>query len=204
MPKPAEFWNDRFARDEFVYGETPNQFVASAADTWLPRTADVLALGAGEGRNAVHLARQGHSVTALDYSSEGLRKAQRLAEAAGVTVDTILADVRTWTPDRTWDAVVTTFLHLPPENRPGLYRRIQQCLRPGGVLVAEWFRPEQRTDGYTSGGPPDPAMMVTAKELREHFAPAGIEQLDADEPVLKEGMHQGPAATVRFVWRKPE
>jgi SAM-dependent methyltransferase len=204
MPKPAEFWNDRFARDEFVYGETPNQFVASAADTWLPRTADVLALGAGEGRNAVHLARQGHSVTALDYSSEGLRKAQRLAEAAGVTVDTILADVRTWTPDRTWDAVVTTFLHLPSEDRPGLYRRIQQCLRPGGVLVAEWFRPEQRTDGYTSGGPPDPAMMVTAKELREHFAPAGIEQLDADEPVLKEGMHQGPAATVRFVWRKPE
>ena len=204
MPKPAEFWNDRFAKDEFVYGETPNQFVASAADTWLPRTADVLALGAGEGRNAVHLARQGHPVTALDYSSEGLRKTQRLAEAAGVTVDTILADVRTWTPDRTWDAVVTTFLHLPPEDRPALYRRIQQCLRPGGVLVAEWFRPEQRTDGYTSGGPPDPAMMVTAKELREHFAPAGIEQLDADEPVLKEGMHQGPAATVRFVWRKPE
>jgi hypothetical protein len=70
--------------------------------------------------------------------------------------------------------------------------------------VAEWFRPEQRTEGYTSGGPPDPETMVTTDELREHFAAAGIERLDANEPVLKEGMHQGPAATVRFVWRRPQ
>jgi hypothetical protein len=45
---------------------------------------------------------------------------------------------------------------------------------------------------------------VTADELREHFAAAGIERLGANEPVLKEGMHQGPAATVRFVWRRPQ
>lgn len=203
MPKPADFWNDRFAKDEYVYGEAPNAFIATAADQWLSEAAAVLTLGAGEGRNAVHLARQRHTVTALDYAREGLRKTERLAAEMGVDVETLQADVRTWTPGRTWDAVVTTFLHLPPDERPAFYRLIQRCLRPGGVLVAEWFRPEQRTEGYTSGGPPDVRMMVTAEELREHFDPAGIEQLDADEPVLKEGMHQGPAATVRFVWRRP-
>lgn len=201
MPKPAEFWNDRFAKEEYVYGEAPNVFVETAADRWLPENAEVLVLGAGEGRNAVHLARQGHTVTALDYAAEGLRKTERLAAEAGVDVETIQADVRTWTPERTWDAVVTTFLHLPADERPTLYRLIQHCLRPGGVLVAEWFRPEQRTEGYTSGGPPAPAMMVTADELRTHFDAGEIEQLDADEPVLKEGMHRGPAATVRLVWR---
>lgn len=204
MPKPASFWNDRFDTADFVYGAEPNAFVRAAADRWLSGAQDVLALGAGEGRNAVFLAQQGHAVTAVDYAMEGLRKTRRLADEAGVSVDTIEADVRDWTPGRTWDAVVVTFLHLPPADRPALYDRIQECLVPGGGLLAEWFRPEQRTQDYTSGGPPDPDMMVTADELREHFAGVGIKQLAADEPVLEEGMHQGPAATVRFVWRRPQ
>ncbi|WP_233992559.1 SAM-dependent methyltransferase [Salinibacter altiplanensis] len=203
MPKPAAFWNDRFARDEYVYGEAPNQFVASAAETWLPDAAEVLTLGAGEGRNAVHLARQGHAVTAVDYAAEGLRKTHRLAKKAGVAVETMQADVRSWAPPQTWDAVGTTFLHLPPDERPPLYRLIQDSLRPGGLLIAEWFRPEQRTEGYTSGGPPDVDMMVTDEELRDHFAESGIERLEIAEPMLDEGMHEGPGATVRFVWRRP-
>ena len=203
MSKPAAFWNDRFANEEYVYGEAPNCFVASAARTWLPHPEEVLLLGAGEGRNAVHLAREGHTVTAVDYAAEGLRKTERLAREAEVDVERIQADVREWEPVRMWDAVVVTFLHLPADERPGLYRLVQRCVRPGGRLLAEWFRPEQRTDGYTSGGPPDPAMMVTADELREHFAAAGIEHLEAAEPTLSEGMHQGPAATVRLVWRRP-
>ena len=203
MSKPAAFWNDRFADDAYVYGEAPNDFVETAADRWLSEPQDVLALGAGEGRNAVFLARRGHAVTALDYAEEGLRKTRRLAAMAGVEVETIQADVRDWAPERAWDAVVVTFLHLPSEERAQLYDLIQECLRPGGALVAEWFRPEQRTEGYASGGPPDPAMMVTGHELREHFGEDGIEHLEVAEPMLEEGMHRGPAATVRFAWRSP-
>lgn len=203
MPKPASFWNDRFDTADFVYGAKPNAFVRAAADAWLSDAQDVLALGAGEGRNAVFLAKKGHTVTAVDYAAEGLRKTQRLADGAGVSVDTIQADVREWRPDRTWEAVVVTFLHLPSEDRNRLYELIQSILTPGGSLVAEWFRPEQRTEDYTSGGPPDPEMMVTPSELGAHFADEGIEHLEVAQPILEEGMHQGPAATVRFVWRRP-
>ncbi|PQJ34323.1 SAM-dependent methyltransferase [Salinibacter sp. 10B] len=203
MPKPASFWDDRFAADEYVYGVQPNDFIREAAATWLSSPCDVLDLGVGEGRNAVHLARQGHTVTAVDYSAEGLRKTEQLAEREGVSVETLRADVRDWDPDRTWDAVVITFLHLSPSERPDLYALLQHVLRPGGTLIAEWFRPEQRTEGYTSGGPPDVDMMVTVEELRTHFAVDGIEQLERAEPMLDEGMHTGPGATVRFVWRRP-
>lgn len=203
MSKPSTFWDDRFSDDTYVYGVQPNQFIEEAVDTWLPASGDVLALGAGEGRNAVYLARQGHTVTAVDYSAEGLRKTRRLAGEWDVSVDTIQADVRDWTPDRAWDAVVVTFLHLPVPDRPPLYRLIRRLLRPDGLLVAEWFRPEQRTEGYTSGGPPDPDMMVTPEELRTHFAAEGIVHLEEAEPMLEEGMHRGAAATVRFVWRCP-
>lgn len=203
MSKPVSFWDDRFSDEQYVYGIQPNSFVREAVDNWLPGSQEVLALGAGEGRNTVYLARQGHTVTAVDYSAKGLRKTRRLAEEEGVHLDTIQADVRDWAPDRQWDAVVVTFLHLPASERGRLYRLIQRLLHPDGVLVAEWFRPEQRTEGYTSGGPPDSDMMVTREELREHFLHDGIESLEVAEPVLEEGMHRGPAATVRFVWRRP-
>lgn len=203
MTKPSAFWNDRFSGDTYIYGVEPNRFVEEAAETWLSANQEVLALGAGEGRNAVYLGREGHMVTAVDYSTEGLRKTRHLAKEWGVQLSTIHADVRDWTPERTWDAVIVTFLHFHAPERVRLYRLIQRLLRSNGVLVAEWFRPEQRTEGYSSGGPPDPNMMVTPGELREHFPAEGIEYLQEVEATLDEGMHQGPAATVRFVWRSP-
>jgi SAM-dependent methyltransferase len=197
------FWNERFAADEWVYGAAPNAFIADQAAR-LPEGAAVIELGAGEGRNAVFLAEQGFDVTALDYSAEGLRKTRTLADERGVSVDTIRADVMEWAPERTWDAVVIAFLHLPPEARPALHRRIRQILRPGGVLIAEWFRPEQVTEGYSSGGPPRAEMMLTPDELRADFPEAGIQLLESVETELSEGPHhQGPAAVVRFVWQAP-
>jgi len=199
----ATFWNNRFQSDAYVYGTAPNQFVREQASRW-PPSASVLELGAGEGRNAIFLAEQGIDVTALDYAEEGLRKLQQLADERGVTVDTVPADVTTWTPDRWWGGVVSTFLHLPPEERRGLYQTMQAALRPGGVLVAEWFRPEQVTGGYDSGGPPSVDMMVTEDELRAHFAEDGVQMLRAVEATLDEGSHhRGPAAVLRFVWQRP-
>lgn len=198
----SDFWNERYQGEAYVYGTAPNRFVREQIDA-LPAGGSVLALGAGEGRNAVFLAEQGFDVTALDYAAVGLQKLRDLAAARGVTVETIQADVTAWRPERTWDAVVVTFLHLPPEDRPALYECIQQVLRPGGVLVAEWFRPEQVTDNYASGGPPTAAMMVTENELRAHFPVDGIRLLRVVETHLDEGPHhRGSAAVVQFVWSK--
>jgi protein-L-isoaspartate O-methyltransferase len=132
MPKSADFWNDRFSNVEYVYGTRPNTFVVEAAKRWLPAAQEVLALGAGEGRNAVYLAQQGHAVTAVDYSAEGLLKTRRLAEEAGVQVEITEADVREWRPDRTWDAIVVTFLHLPPPNARRCITASETISAPGG------------------------------------------------------------------------
>lgn len=199
----STFWNERFERDEYLYGTAPNRFVRAQSFRFSEGDA-VLELGTGEGRNAVFLAEQGLTVTALDYAEEGLRKLESLAAERGVSVETVRADVTQWAPDRTWDGVVSTFLHLPPEERVRLYRIMREALRPGGVLVAEWFRPEQITEGYESGGPPVVELMVTADELRTHFAEEGIEVLATVETTLGEGRgHSGPAAVVQLVWQKP-
>ncbi len=199
----AELWDQRFAQSEYWYGTRPNDFVVANVSR-LPKAASIVELGAGEGRNAVFLARQGFTVTAVDYSVKGLAKTQRLAQQYGVSVETIHADVVQWQPDRQWDAVVVTFLHLPEEQRRQLYALIQRILYPGGYCIAEWFRPEQRLEGYTSGGPPTPALMVSADELRRYFHKDGIVLLQTPVRHLDEGPgHQGPGATVQLIWRKP-
>ncbi|MEM8559006.1 MAG: class I SAM-dependent methyltransferase, partial [Bacteroidota bacterium] len=148
-------------------------------------------------------------VTALDFAAEGLAKTNALAAEHGVAVETVQADVTAWDPPQQWDAVVATFLHLPEDLRPALYGLVRRALRPGGVFVAEWYRPEQRTGGYTSGGPPTVAMLVAPSELQAHFGRdprdnAGLLVLDAVEAVLDEGAyHQGMAALTRVVWQKP-
>ena len=75
----AEFWNQRYGTQQYIYGETPNAFVAEIASQ-IP-AGPVLCLAEGEGRNAVHLATLGHRVTAVDQSDVGLSKARRLAAA---------------------------------------------------------------------------------------------------------------------------
>ncbi len=195
-------WDQRYSAPGLVYGEQPNRFVREQA--WRLAGKRVIELGAGEGRNAVFLARQGLDVTAVDFSEVGIRKALELAERNETALRTILADVTAWHPDATWGGVVVTFLHLPPTHRPTLYRLIHRLLEPGGILVAEWFRPEQRLLGYTSGGPPTPDLMVSLDELAGWFEAAGL--LMAEETItdLDEGnLHKGEAAVVRLVWRKP-
>ena len=199
----AEFWDVRYERETHLFGTQPNAFVASAAE-YVPAEADVVELGAGEARNLVYLAtRYGHSVTAVDFAPTALDQAQALAAEHGVSLETIEADLRTWTPDRQWDGVLVTFVQLLPHERPRFYQVIQEALRPGGVVIAEWFRPAHLTGDYARIGPSKGDRMVPPDELREHFASLEIVRCEATETTLDEGdkLH-GRAGVVRFVARK--
>ena len=53
-----QFWDQRFASEEYVFGTTPNVFLASQSQ-WFKPGIRVLDVACGEGRNAVWLAQQG-------------------------------------------------------------------------------------------------------------------------------------------------
>lgn len=108
----------------------------------LARAGDgpVLDVGAGTGRVAIHLAHGGHDVTALDRDGELLAELQSRAAAAGLAVETVLADA--------------TAIELPPrfaliavpmqtlQLLPGLAARedflagAAGALAPGGLIAA--------------------------------------------------------------------
>lgn len=64
-----DFWNERFAAKEYVYGTDPNSFYKE--QLLLLETGSVLFPAEGEGRNAVYAAKLGWDVTAFDSSTEG-------------------------------------------------------------------------------------------------------------------------------------
>lgn len=198
---PGAFWDDKFAGDDYFYGRAPNAFLVRAAHHFAP-TSHVLALGEGEGRNAVWLARHGHHVHCLDASARALAKSRALAAENGVVVSTQQGDVRShrW-HEASFDAVTLFFLHLQPEDRPGVHEGLWRSLKPGGILLGQMFHTDQLH--YGSGGPPSRPMLVTADQMRADFPVAEWPVLEETVETLDEGRHKGPAALVNFVARKP-
>ncbi|MCA9600710.1 MAG: class I SAM-dependent methyltransferase [Polyangiales bacterium] len=195
------FWNERFGREGYIYGTEPNEFLAESATRLAPKSR-VLSLGEGEGRNGVYLASLGHSVLAVDGSTEGQRKAFALADKRGVALEYVVADLMNWTPSSPLDAVVSIFCHLPSTTRHVVHRRAWEALRPGGLFVLEAYRPEQLS--LDTGGPKNADMLVTLEDLRGDLA--GARELVAVEHrrnIVEGAGHSGIAEVVDAVFEKP-
>lgn len=128
-----------------------------------------LDLGCGEGRNAVWLATQGWSVTGVDFADVGVDKGRRLAEAEGVSVEWVVADLRAYQPEGdAYDLVIVLYLHLPAPDRRAIHRAAVRSLRPGGTFLVVGHDLTNLTDGY--GGPQDPSILFTPDEVVEDLA----------------------------------
>lgn len=195
-------WDERYQQDAPVYGDAPNDFLVEQVG--MLRSGTCLCLAEGQGRNAVWLAEQGYSVTAVDQSSVGMAKAQEIAAARGVPLVTAVGDLADYDlGDERWDNIVSIFGHLPGELRRDVHRRVVGALRPGGVFLLEAYTPDQLSTGGT-GGPSDPDMLLTVNKLTTELV--GLEILLAREIVrhINEGdFHKGEGAVVQFVARKP-
>lgn len=132
--KDREKWDRRFSGSDFIYGTEPAGFLADNVEL-LPAKGRALDVAAGEGRNAVFLARHGLEVEAVDISEVGLEKAQRLADAAGVTIRTIVADLEDYSiPKQRYDVVVV-INYLERD----LIDDLKSALRPGGLVIYETY-----------------------------------------------------------------
>lgn len=195
-------WNNRFAAPQYIYGETPNVFVAEMASQ-IP-VGPVLCLAEGEGRNAVHLATLGHQVTAVDQSEAGLAKARRLAAARGVEIETVLADQGNFTiKPGVWSGIVATFAHLPPVIRRKVHAQAECGLRQGGVFVLEAYTPAQLA--FDTGGPKSLELLMTLAALREELA--GLEFVigrEIERDVIEGDGHTGCGAVVQILARRNE
>jgi 2-polyprenyl-3-methyl-5-hydroxy-6-metoxy-1,4-benzoquinol methylase/predicted esterase len=115
---------------------TPNAFLVEAAGT-IKAGGQALDVGAGMGRNAIHLGTLGWKVTAIDLSAEGLRVLRANAAKSGMTVATVNSSYQDYDFGRSrWDLVAMILSWAPIED-PAFLARVKASIKPGGYLVFE-------------------------------------------------------------------
>jgi cyclopropane fatty-acyl-phospholipid synthase-like methyltransferase len=100
----------------------------------LPDGSQVLDLGCGGGRTAAQTVAARHRYTGVDLSAVQIERARERIPGGRFLV----ADVSTLELEpESFDAVMSLFMfgHIPREEQTPLLARIQQWLKPGGLLL---------------------------------------------------------------------
>jgi SAM-dependent methyltransferase len=199
----AAIWNQRFSDSEFLFGTSPNAYLASHRNLF-ESGKSALAVADGEGRNSVWLAQQGVVVDAFDISSVGVAKARQLAQRVSANVNFNVADCDAWSwKPAGYDYVVAIFVQFAdPEMRRRLFANMITALKPGGYLILQGYTPKQLE--FATGGPGILANLYTEDLLRSALAELEIREMTAYEEVLSEGKkHSGRSALIGMVGQQP-
>ena len=198
MQNNAKPWDDRYSSKEFYYGIEPNDFLKEQASK-ISIKGNVLCLAEGEGRNAVYLAKLGFEVTAVDQSSEGLKKLSALAKLNQVNVKTVVADLADFKIlENQWDAIVSIWCHVPPELRRTLHSNVVHGLKNRGVFILESYHPKQLE--FKTGGPPSAELMMTKSSLESELKGLHFECLHELNRDIQEGKgHSGMSAVAQVL-----
>lgn len=193
-------WDERYSAEEYAYGTAPNEFLVDKVSC-IPK-GKVLSLAEGEGRNAVFLAKQGYSVTAVDASLVGLKKAAKLAEQNDVVVEFIHADLADYDlGENKWDGIVSIFCPLPSGLRKELYKKVIAGLKRNGVFLLEAYTPEQLKHGTGGGNSVD--VMQSEETVRLELAGLKFKHLTELERNVVEGVyHTGLGSVVQAIATK--
>ena len=147
--KIRENYDKEYSKRKYVWG-TKQSDIAEKLSADLPIKSTVLDLGTGEGRNAIYLAEQGHNVTAVDSSREGIKKAERRALRKNVHINTIVAEITD--PEfiesqGIYDTILAlnVLQFLTPEDSNLVLSYIKEKTRPGGFVAISSFRGEHPT-----------------------------------------------------------
>ena len=200
----TQFWNERFDKEEFIFGKEPNEYLVEKTKQYLKPNSKVLCIADGEGRNGVWLAKQGMQVVGFDASDIALVKAKQFAKENQVEVEYSFSDADSfdWQAN-TFDAVVAIFIQFAdPAMRERIFQNVYQTLKPGGIFILQGYTPKQLD--YKTGGPSAIEHLYTEESIQELAKDFEVLELVSYEKVLNEGArHSGMSALLGLLAKKP-
>ncbi len=200
-------WNDRYSKEEFAYGEEPNNYLKEQLTKLT--VGRILFPAEGEGRNAVYAAKLGWTVSAFDISNEGKLKALKLAEKNNVIIDYKVGELETLDFEREqFDAIALIYAHFPANIKSLYHKTFDRLLKNEGILIFEAFS-KKHIDYVTAnekvGGPKDIESLFSIDEIKLDFPNYEIIELAEKEIELSEGIyHNGRGSVIRFIGQKKQ
>jgi len=198
-------WNERYSKDEFAYGEEPNNYLKEQLQKL--NVGTILFPAEGEGRNAVFAAKLGWTVSAFDISLEGKMKADKLAKNNNVTIDYKVGELQKLNFEiEQFDAISLIYAHFPANIKSLYHKTFDKYLKNDGIIIFESFS-KKHIDYVTAnekiGGPKDIESLFSIDEIKSDFPNYEIIELAEKEIELSEGLfHNGTASVIRFIGRK--
>jgi SAM-dependent methyltransferase len=178
----AAEWDARYSEgDGARWSGRPNgRLVAEVAGLTPGRALDV---GCGEGADAIWLARQGWTVTAIDVSDVAVIRAREAAELAGAVVEWVRGDaLRTPFPAGSFDLVSMQYPALPKAAGEAAVRALLDTVGPGGLLLAVYHDLDDEHREHMKSRGTDPADYFDADDLGRLLGDAFTIELRAVEP----------------------
>lgn len=199
------FWNERYAEEDYAYGHHPNEFLRQTLSSYTP--GKILFPAEGEGRNAVYAAQLGWEVTAFDVSQSGQQKALSLAQKHHVNIQYQVGELSELDyPAQSFDAIALIFAHFPGNQKSELHRQLLRLLKPSGVVILEAFSKTHldfQAKNAAVGGPKEISMLHSTEEMRADFEGCTFLQLTEEKVILNEGKyHNGESSVIRMIGLK--
>ncbi len=199
----ADYWDDKYKVEEFVYTKTENRFVVEYCSPLKP--GRVIDLAGGEGRNSVWFAKHGWQVENIDFSAVALEKYAAYALESGVSSSCLatVADALSFVPQMDEvDLGVIGYLQIPSGDLRKAIRRLGKHVVSGGHLFGVWHARANLQGGF--GGPRDPRVLPSVGFLKRAL---WGQRFDLVECTLRDGQIQTkeglkPSITVVLLARK--
>ncbi|MEI3612960.1 class I SAM-dependent methyltransferase [Pseudogracilibacillus sp. SO30301A] len=196
-----EKWNKQFSENQFTYGKTANAFIQEKSSLFAPHS-QIACFAEGEGRNAVYLAKQGHTVTSYDLSSVGLEHTKVLAKENDVTIETVEADLTKIKLERQkYDNAMMIFGHVTDKTQEYFIKNMINAIKPCGLFIFEVYSKEQIK--YNTGGPGKEQFLYDPKRILTWIEPYTCLHFYYGEANREEGYrHTGIGHVIQVVIKK--
>lgn len=190
-------WNDIYEGTSADY-RAPDPHLLSIIEGIAPGRA--LDVGCGAGGLAVALAKRGWTVTGIDIAPNAIAAATAVAAEHGVRASFEVADASSWTPDGTFDLIVSCFA-LPDDRaaRRPAFAMMRDALAVGGTVLLQDFDAAMARMPHFA-----PFELVTLEELRLAFDGFDVIRSEIVEtPAHSSAEDSGPWTAALFRAVKP-
>jgi cyclopropane fatty-acyl-phospholipid synthase-like methyltransferase len=146
----AKYYDLLYAEKDY---EGEANFVASLLESYGDSPKTLLELGAGTGKHALLLAKQGYEILAVDQSATMLEMAGHLLQNAPQKEKIRLekGDVRYFETNTRFDAVISLFhvvsYQITDADLKSMFLTVKKHLKAGGIFIFDcWYGPAVLTE----------------------------------------------------------